>query len=81
MSWEVISVKRIKCLCGNGIIKQNILGDDWNRIEEEVPVIECPKCSENYKIERELFNPKPHHEYTIYYCICKSTGEKIKIDL
>ena len=81
MSWEVMNVKQIKCLCGNGIIKQEILGDDWNRIEEGTPIIECKKCSEQYRIVSKSFNPKPYHGYTIYYCIDKDTGEEIKIGL
>lgn len=81
MSWEVINTKKIKCLCGKGFIKQDIMGDDWNRFEEKTPIIDCVECSKKYNIESNTFTPKPHHEYTVYSCIDKKTKEKIKIDL
>ena len=83
MSWEVINTKKIKCLCGKGTITQETIGDDWNRIEDKEPVIQCEECSKKYKIESKFMNPKPHHEYTIYYCVYKENpnSEKIKLDL
>lgn len=81
MSWETFKTMKIPCLCRNGEIIQEILSDDWNRFEETEPVIKCEKCSKKYKIVSEFHNPKPHHEYTVYYCVDKETGEKTKIDL
>ena len=40
MSWDE-SERKIKCLCGNGFITQKIMMDDWNRYEEETPIIKC----------------------------------------
>lgn len=82
MSWETIRVNKIKCPCGKGTIEQEIKGDDWNRIEEETPIIQCDECSKKYKIESKYFNPKPAHEYTIYYCVNKTNAdEKIKLEI
>ena len=80
MSWDE-SERKIKCLWGNGFITQKIMMDDWNRYEEETPIIKCEECKNKYKIESKYMNPKPHHEYTIYYCVNKKTNEKIQIDL
>ena len=44
MSWEVSSINEIQCPCGKGKIKQVIKDDDWGRIKEETPVIECKEC-------------------------------------
>ncbi len=82
MSWETISTKKIKCPCGKGFIEQETKGDDWNRYEDEIPVILCEDCSKKYKIESKYFCPKPKHDYTIYYCVNKDNeNEKIKLDL
>ena len=63
-------------------IEQEIKGDDWNRIEEETPIIQCEECSKRYKIESKYFNPKPAHEYTVYYCVNKTNPEeKIKLEI
>ena len=77
MSWETIRVNKIKCPCGKGTIEQEIKGDDWNRIEEETPIIKCDECSKKYKIESKHFNPKPAHDYTIYYCVNNNNSEEI----
>ena len=81
MSWDVMRKDEIECLCGKGKIEQEILSDDWGRVDETAPVIKCEECSKKYKIESKYYNPKPYHGYTIYYCIDKETNEKIKIDL
>lgn len=82
MSWETIRVNKIKCPCVKGTIEQEIKGDDWNRIEEETPIIQCEECSKRYKIESKYFNPKPAHEYTVYYCVNKTNPEeKIKLEI
>ena len=54
MSWETISTKKIKCPCGKGFIKQETKGDDWNRYEDETPVIMCDDCFKKYKIFQAL---------------------------
>lgn len=82
MSWETISINKVKCPCGEGTIEQKIKEDDWNRIEEETPIIKCPNCAKKYDIESEYFYPKPKHDYNIYYCVNKDNKEeKIKLDL
>jgi len=81
MSWEVINTNKRKCLCGKGIIIQEIVGDDWNRIEDKLPIIKCKECSKKYIIEKKTITPKPYHEYTTYYCVDKKTNEKILIDI
>lgn len=82
MSWERINTKTTKCPCGKGIIKMDIYGDDWNRIEERTPTINCQECAQKYEITSEYFNPKPYHDYTIYYCLNKNNkDEKIRLDL
>ena len=82
MSWEVEQTKKIPCPCGKGNICMDILGDDWNNIREDTPIICCSECSKKYKIESKYFNPKPGHDYTIYYCVEKNNPEtKIKLDL
>lgn len=52
MSWEY-DIRKIKCPCGNGFISQESRSDDWGRTENYVPTIECPECSQKYKIETE----------------------------
>jgi len=81
MSWEVIRTNKIKCLCGKGQIKQDLLGDDWNRYEDGQPVIECEECSKKYSIISETSKSKPYHEHTTYFCVNKETGEKTAIEL
>ena len=82
MSWETIKVNKINCPCGKGTIEKEIKGDDWNRIEEETPIINCDDCSKKYKIESKYFNPKPAHDYTIYFCVNKTNPEeKIKLEI
>lgn len=34
-----------------------------------------------WDIESKFFNPKPAHEYTIYYAVDKVTGEKKQLDI
>ncbi len=81
MSWEVINTKKIKCLCGKGTIEQNIIGDDWNRIESETPTIKCKECSSKYELTSKNYYPKPKHDYTLYFLKNKETGEEIQLDL
>lgn len=81
MSWKVIDTKKIKCLCGEGNIIQETVGDDWNRIEFKIPIIKCEKCSKKYIIKSKTIIPKPYHEHTIYYCVDKETNEETAIDL
>lgn len=77
MSWEVIKTIKIECLCGNGTIEQELLEDDWNNIDETIPVIKCDECSKKYKIESKNFAPKPAHEYTRYYCVNKEDETEV----
>lgn len=76
MSWETIRINKITCPCGKGTIEQEIKGDDWNRIEEETPVIMCDECAKKYIIKSKYFNPKPAHDYTKYYCVNKNNPEE-----
>lgn len=76
MSWETIRTNKITCPCGKGTIEQEIKGDDWNRIEEETPVIMCDECAKKYIIKSKYFNPKPAHDYTKYYCVNKNNPEE-----
>lgn len=79
-SWD--TTKRTKpCLCGKGKLVQETRMDDWNRIEENTPYFECEECRNKYNIESKFFNPKPAHEYTIYYAVDKVTGEKKQLDI
>ena len=80
MSYEVDNIKRIDCPCGKGKIKQACESNDWNQTREYIE-IECDECKNKYEITREYFCPKPKHDYTIYYCKNKKSGEKIKLDL
>ena len=80
MSWD--TTKRTKpCLCGKGKLVQETRMDDWNRIEENTPYFECEECRNKYNIESKFFNPKPAHEYTIYYAVEKVSGEKKQLDI
>jgi hypothetical protein len=82
MSWETFKIEEIECPCGKGKIKQTIKSDDWNRIREEMPVIECEECSKKYNIISTYNTSKPKHEYTVYYCVNKhNPEEKIKLNL
>lgn len=80
MSYEIEEIKEISCLCGRGKIKKVSKSNDWNQSKVEV-TIDCEKCIKNYDIICEIFCPKPKHDYTIYYCKDKNTGEKIKLEL
>lgn len=82
MSWEVIRTKKIKCPCGKGKIIQETKSDDWNRIEDEFPIIYCGECKGKYIIKSKTMTPKPKYEYTKYYCIEKTDeSRKIELDL
>ncbi len=82
MSWETITKNQIECPCGKGTIEQEIKGDDWNRIQENIPIIRCNNCSKKYIIESEYFNPKLAHGYTVYYCVNKDNKEeRIKLNI
>ena len=50
-------------------------------IEENTPYFECEECRNKYNTESKFFNPKPAHEYTIYYAVDKVTGEKKQLDI
>lgn len=54
MSWDT-SYRRVKCPCGKGEVVQEIREDDWNRVEEGKPVIQCPECAERYKLITKRF--------------------------
>lgn len=72
MSWD--TTERItKCPCGKGRIAQCVKEDDWNRVREETPYIDCPECSQKYKIESKSFSPnKPERgTWTYYYLVPK----------
>ena len=80
MSYEVDKIKEIECPCGKGKIKLTSESNDWNQTRENIEIL-CDECKEKYEIVRESFNPKPKHDYTIYYCKNKIDGQKIKKDL
>ena len=80
MSYEIDGIKEISCPCGRGKIKQVSKSNDWNQSKIEV-TIDCEECIKNYEIINEIFCPKPKHDYTIYYCKNKDTGEKNKLNL
>lgn len=80
MSYEIDRINEIVCPCGKGKIKQTFKSNDWNQTKEEV-IIDCKECIKNYDIISKHFNPKPKHDYKIYYCRNKNTGEKIKLNL
>ena len=80
MSYEVDRVKEINCPCGKGKIKQTCESNNWNQTREYIEIL-CDECKEKYEIVNESFNPKPKHDYTIYYCKNKIDGQKIKLDL
>lgn len=72
MSWD--TTERItKCPCGKGKIVQCIKEDDWNQVREETPYIDCPECSQKFKIESESFSScKPERgTWTYYYLVLK----------
>lgn len=50
MSWDHI-IKTIKCPCGKGTIEKDTKSDDWNRIEEGTPYINCPDCKSKYVLK------------------------------
>jgi len=81
MSWEVIRTKKAKCPCGKGIIEQDIIGDDWNRIDSKTPRIICEECNKKYELTSKYYYPKPKHDYTLYFCKNKETGEEIQLEL
>ena len=82
MSWEVSNIKEIQCPCGKGKIIQITKDDDWGRIKEETPTIECKECADKYRIAEEYVCTKPKNGYTVYYCVSKSNNnEKIKLSL
>lgn len=80
MSYEIDTINEIDCPCGKGKIKQIFKSNDWNQTKVEV-IIDCKECIKNYEIISEYFCPKPKHDYIIYYCKNKNTGEKIKLNL
>lgn len=81
MSWEVINIKEIKCLCGKGTITQETISDDWNRIEVTPPKIICEECAKKYKIKSKIVISKPYHKNTTYYCVDNETNKEIEINL
>ncbi len=80
MSYEIDGIKEISCPCGREKIKQVSKSNDWNQSKIEV-TIDCEECIKNYEIINESFCSKPKHDYIIYYCKDKNTGEKIKLNL
>lgn len=80
MSYEIDAINETKCPCGKGKIKLIFKSNDWNKTKEDV-IIDCEECIKNYDIISKHFNPKPKHDYKIYYCRNKNTGEKIKLNL
>ena len=80
MSYEIAEIKEIGCLCGRGKIKQVFKSNAWNQSKVEVTIV-CEECIKNYDIINKIFYPKPKHDYIIYYCKDKNTGEEIKLDL
>lgn len=80
MSYEITEINEIDCLCGRGKIKQVSKSNEWNQTKVEV-TIDCKDCIKSYDIISENFCPKPKHDYTLYYCKNKSTGEEIKLNL
>lgn len=72
MSWD--TTERItKCPCGKGKIVQCVKENDWNQVREETPYIDCPECSQKYKIEsKSVSSNKPERgTWTYYYLVPK----------
>ena len=69
MSWELSSVVREHCPCGQGFIEQELYSDDWNRYQSGEVYISCSACKQKYKVEREFHVPsKPWvHSGETYY--------------
>ena len=80
MSYEIDSIKEIKCPCNKGKIIRINKSNDWNQTKENI-YINCEKCNKKYKIVSEYFCPKPKHDCTIYYLKDKNSEDMIKIDL
>lgn len=80
MSYEIDSVKEIKCPCGKGIIKKVSKSNEWNQYKEDVNII-CDDCEKIFIIEKEFLIPEPKHESIIYYCKNKKDNTKIKLDI
>lgn len=82
MSWETCKPNSCICPCGKGKVIQELKSDDWVRHDETFPKIQCKECFKKYEIKEEHINPKPYHDYTIYYCVDKfDKNVKIKLDL
>ena len=79
MSYEINSIHQIKCPCGNGEIKHIVEDNDWGQTRERIEIL-CDDCKKNYEIVSKHVCPKPKHDYWVYYCKSKETGEKIKLD-
>lgn len=73
MSWEYWD-KIVKCPCGSGVIRQEVRSDDWGRVEESTPVIECEECAEKYSVEaRGSSGPVPRwKQWVAYYLTPKN---------
>ena len=80
MSYEIDSIKKIKCPCKRGTIERVTKSNDWNQVKESI-TINCEECKNKYSIISEYYCRKPKHETTIYYLQNNSTGEKTEIDL
>ncbi len=80
MSYEVDYVRSVKCPCGNGLIEMTGESNDWNQTREKID-IKCDICSKKYKLTSKHYNPKPKHNFTIYYLENKDTNEKIQLEL
>lgn len=64
MSWEIDRITTKPCPCGKGIIKKTSESDDWNRFREYYS-IECPICSDKYKVISESWY-KDRGDYGTY---------------
>ena len=56
MSWELYKTSKIPCPCKRGYITQKHYADDWNRYEDDTPVIQCEECKSKYIVETETYS-------------------------
>ena len=47
MSYEIDSIKKIKCPCKRGTIERVTKSNDWNQVKESI-TINCEECKNKY---------------------------------
>lgn len=61
MSYELDSIRKMKCPCEKGYIVEKNYSDDWGRFKNDFSII-CNDCEEKYHIENWSYT-KPDGEY------------------